>query len=55
MIQRKFDHLSNLQMTDIIPIERITNKTYAIRDTRIMLGRDFVKFYAVETKALKKP
>jgi len=41
-------------MTDIVPIERVANKIYAIRDTRVMLDRDLVELYGVETRALKQ-
>ena len=41
-------------MTDIVPIERLANKIYAIRDTRVMLDRDLAELYGVETKALKQ-
>ena len=41
-------------MTDIVPIERVANKIYAIRDTRVMLDRDLAELYGVETKALKQ-
>jgi len=41
-------------MTDIVPIERVANKIYAIRDRRVMLDRDLAELYGVETKALKQ-
>ena len=41
-------------MTGIVPIERVANKIYAIRDTRVMLDRDLAELYGVETKALKQ-
>jgi phage regulator Rha-like protein len=41
-------------MTDIVLIERVANKIYAIRDTRVMLDRDLAELYGVETKALKQ-
>ena len=40
-------------MTDMLPIERVANKIYAIRDTKVMLERDLAQLYGVETKALK--
>jgi phage regulator Rha-like protein len=41
-------------MTDMVPIERVANKIYAIRDTRGMLDRDLAELYGVKTKALKQ-
>jgi hypothetical protein len=41
-------------MTDMVPVERVANKIYAIRDTRVMLDRDLAELYGVETKALKQ-
>jgi len=41
-------------MTDMVPIERVANKIYAIRDTRVMLDRDLAELYGVETRALKQ-
>jgi hypothetical protein len=41
-------------MTNIVPIERVANKIYAIRDTRVMLDRDLAELYGVETRALKQ-
>jgi len=41
-------------MTDFVPIERIANKIYLIRDSRVMLDRDLAELYGVETKVLKQ-
>jgi hypothetical protein len=41
-------------MTDMVPIERVANKIYAIRHTRVILDRDLAELYGVETKALKQ-
>lgn len=37
-----------------VPIGRITNKIYLIRDTKVMLDRDLAELYSVETKVLKQ-
>ena len=41
-------------MAEIMPIERITNKIYFIRSTKIMLDRDLAELYGVETSQLKR-
>ena len=41
-------------MSTSVPIERIANKIYFIRDTRMMLDRDLAELYGVETKVLKQ-
>ena len=41
-------------MTTSVPIERIANKIYFIRDTKVMLDRDLAELYGVETKVLKQ-
>ena len=41
-------------MPDLMPIERIANKIYLIRDIRVMLDRDLAELYGVETKVLKQ-
>ena len=41
-------------MTTNILIERIANKIYFIRDTKVMLDRDLAELYCVETKVLKQ-
>jgi hypothetical protein len=41
-------------MSGIVPIEKITNKIYVIRDTRIMLDRDLAELYSVETRILNQ-
>jgi hypothetical protein len=44
----------NLQMTELIPMERIANKIYLIRDMKVMLDRDLAELYNVETSQLKR-
>ena len=41
-------------MTTNVPIERITSKVYLIRGQKVMLDRDLVELYGVETKALNQ-
>ena len=41
-------------MTKIVPIERIANKIYLMRSTKMMLDRDLAELYGVETKVLKQ-
>ena len=41
-------------MTTSVPIERIANKIYFIRETKVMLDRDLAELYGVETKVLKQ-
>ena len=41
-------------MKDMIPVERIANKIYLIRNTKVMLDRDLAELYGVETKVLKQ-
>ena len=41
-------------MTTSMPIERITNKIYLIRNKKVMLDRDLAELYGVETKVLKQ-
>ena len=41
-------------MTDIVPIERVANKIFGIRDTRVMLDRDLAEPYGVETRVLNQ-
>ncbi len=41
-------------MTDLIPVENITNKIHFIRDHKVMLDRDLAELYGVETKQLKR-
>jgi len=41
-------------MTTLVPVKRIANKIYLIRDTKAMLGRDLAEHYGVETKVLKQ-
>ena len=39
---------------DLIPIEKIINKIFLIRNKKIMFDKDLSKLYDVETKALKQ-
>lgn len=39
---------------DIIPIERIENKIYLIRDKKVMLDADLSNLYGVDTKVLNQ-
>jgi len=41
-------------MTTTVPMERITNMIYLIRDQKVMLDRDLAELYEVETKILKR-
>jgi len=41
-------------MSEIIPFERIVNKIYFIRNTKVMLDNDLAELYGVETKVLKQ-
>ena len=41
-------------MADIVPIERVANKIFGIRDTRVMLDRDLAELYGVETRVLNQ-
>ena len=41
-------------MTTTVPMERITNKIYLVRDQKVMLDRDLAELYDVETKILKR-
>ena len=41
-------------MPDIVPMERITDKIYLIRKTKVMLDRDLAELYGVKTKVLKQ-
>jgi len=41
-------------MKDLIPIERIENKIYLIREQRMMLDFDLALLYGVETKVLNQ-
>jgi len=38
----------------IIPIERIENKIYLIREQKVMLDQDLAKLYGVETRVLNQ-
>ena len=41
-------------MTDLIPIENITNKIFMIRGRKVMIDRDLAEMYGVSTKRLKE-
>ena len=41
-------------MATTVPMERITNKIYLVRDQKVMLDRDLAELYDVETKILKR-
>ena len=41
-------------MTDLIPVERITQKIFLIRGQKVMLDRDLADLYGVQTKVLKQ-
>jgi len=41
-------------MSDIVPVERVTEKIYDIRNKKVMLDRDLAELYQVETKYLKQ-
>lgn len=41
-------------MNQIIPLEKIENQIYFIRNQRVMLDKDLAKLYGVETKALNR-
>lgn len=41
-------------MTELVPIERIFDKIFLIRDIKVMLDRDLAELYGVETKVLKQ-
>jgi len=41
-------------MSDIVSIEKIADKIYLIRETKVMLDRDLATLYDVETKVLKQ-
>ena len=39
-------------MTEIIQIERITNKIYSLRKHQVLLDKDLAELYGVETRQL---
>ena len=41
-------------MPDIVPMERIADKIYLIRKTKVMIDRDLAELYRVETAQLKR-
>lgn len=42
------------KMKDLVPVERIVNKIYLIRDKKVMMDRDLAELYVVETAQLKR-
>ena len=40
-------------MSNIVPLEKITEKIYLLRGARVMLDRDLAALYGVEIRALK--
>jgi hypothetical protein len=45
---------SSYTMTDLIPVENITDKIFMIRGQKVMLDRDLAELYGVPTKRLKE-
>lgn len=41
-------------MMDLVPVERITEKIYLIRNKKVMMDRDLAGLYGVETGQLKR-
>lgn len=41
-------------MTNIVPVERITDKIYLLRGKKILMDRDLAELYGVETAQLKR-
>jgi hypothetical protein len=41
-------------MTTLVPVERIANKIYVIREKKVMLDRDLAELYGVETRVLNQ-
>jgi len=41
-------------MTEIMPMGKITEKIYLIRNIKVMLDRDLAELYGVETRVLKQ-
>lgn len=41
-------------MSDIVPMEKIENKIYLIREQKVMLDRDLAKLYGVSTSAVNQ-
>jgi len=39
-------------MTDIVLVERITDKIYLLRDKKVLMDRDLAQLYGVETRVL---
>ncbi len=41
-------------MTDVVPVERITDKIYLFRGKKVLMDRDLAALYGVETAQLKR-
>ncbi len=41
-------------MSQLVPIERIENRIFLVRDQKVMLDRDLAELYGVETRNLNK-
>ena len=41
-------------MTDVVPVERITDKIYLLRGKKVLSDRDLAELYGVETAQLKR-
>ncbi len=41
-------------MTDVVPVERITDKIYLLRGKKVLMDRDLAELYVVSTSALNK-
>jgi len=46
--------IGRFSVTDIIPVETITSKIYAVRSIKVMLDSDLAELYEVETSQLKR-
>lgn len=46
--------IGRFSVTDIIPVEMITSKIYAVQNVKVMLDRDLAELYEVETSQLKR-
>ena len=44
--------MAKAKQTSVIPIERIAEKIYLLRDKKVMLDSDLAELYHVETKIL---
>ena len=41
-------------MTDIVPVERITDKIYLLRGKKVLMDRDLAQLYGVEFREVSK-